>query len=81
LAKYNFRIAYRKGAKNARADALSKRLDFISKEDKTKTLLKEGEDGLEYSSEVAVVYEVIEDLAIEQRIRKVYKGDAKARIA
>jgi hypothetical protein len=60
---------------------LSKRLDFISKEDKTKTLLKKGEDGLEYSSKIAAVYKVIKDLAIKQRIRKAYKGDAKAKIA
>jgi hypothetical protein len=81
LAKYNFRIAYRKGTKNAKADALSRQLDFISKEDKTKTLFKKGKEGLEYSSEVAVVYKVIKDLAVEQRIHRAYKRDARVRIA
>jgi hypothetical protein len=81
LTKYNFRIAYKKGTKNARADALSRRLDFISKKDKTETLLKEGEDSLEYNSKVAVVYKVIKDPTIEQRIRNVYKGDAKVKMA
>jgi hypothetical protein len=81
LAKYNFRIAYRKGTKNAKADAFSRRLDFISKEDKTEIFLKKGEDSLEYSKEVAIVYKVIKDLATEQRIKNVYKGDAKVHIA
>jgi Integrase zinc binding domain len=79
--KYNFRIAYRKGTENAKADALSKRSDFIGKEDKQEILLKEGKDRLEYSSKVAVVYKVIKDLATKQQIRNVYKGDAKAKIA
>jgi hypothetical protein len=65
LAKYNFRIAYGKRTENARADALSRRLDFIRKEEKTKTLLKEGDDRLEYSNKIAVVYKVIEDLTIK----------------
>jgi hypothetical protein len=81
LAKYNFRIVYQKGTKNAKADALSKCLDFISKEDKTKTLLKEGRDSLKYSSKVVVIYKVIEDPTIKQQIQNVYKGDAKAQMA
>jgi hypothetical protein len=48
LAKYNFRITYRKGSKNARADALSQRTDYIGKTVKKETLLKEGDDYLEY---------------------------------
>jgi Integrase zinc binding domain len=81
LAKYNFRIAYKKGTKNAKADALSRRLDFIGKEDRTETLLKEGEDSLEYSSEIATIYKVIKDPTTKQRIWNVYKGDAKAQMA
>jgi hypothetical protein len=81
LAKYNFRIAYQKGTKNARADALSRRLDFISKEDKTKTLLREGSDSLEYSSKVVAIYKVIKDLTTKQQIRNVYKRDARVQIA
>jgi hypothetical protein len=81
FTKYNFRIAYKKEIKNAKANALSKRLDFISKEDKTKTLLKKGEDRLKYSKEVAVVYKVIEDLVAKQRIRNAYDKDVKVKIA
>ena len=77
MAKYNFRIAYRKGTKNAKADALSRRSDFISKTDRKEALLKEGENSLEYSSEIATVYEVIKDLAIKQRIKDMYLRDTK----
>jgi hypothetical protein len=81
LARYNFQIAYRKGTENARADALSRRSDFISKTNKKKTLLKERENGLEYSSKIATVFEVVEDPTIKQRIKSAYKKDAKARRA
>jgi hypothetical protein len=60
---------------------LSKRSDFIRKEDKKEKLFKSRKDKLEYSSKVAVVYKVVKDLIIKQRIQNVYKGDAKARIA
>jgi hypothetical protein len=53
----------------------------MSKEDKKETLFREGTDKLEYNSKVAVVYEVVEDLAIKQHIRNTYKGDARAKIA
>ena len=81
LAKYNFRIAYKKGTENARADALSRRLDFISKTDRREALLKEGENSLEYSSKIAIVYKVVEDPLIKQQIKNAYKGDAKAQRA
>jgi hypothetical protein len=51
---------------------LSKRLDFISKKDRTKTLFRRREDRLKYSSEIATVYKVIKDLAVKQQIRNVY---------
>ena len=66
LAKYNFRIAYKKGTENAKADALSRRSDFIGKTDKRKALLKERENSLEYSSKIAMVYKVVEDPLIKQ---------------
>jgi hypothetical protein len=81
LAKYNFRIVYKRRTKNAKADALSRRFDFISKEDKTKTLLKETKDSLEYNSEIAIIYKVVKDLATKQQIRDVYKGDTRAKMA
>jgi hypothetical protein len=81
LAKYNFKITYRKGTKNAKADAFSKRTDFIKKKDKTKTLLKERKKGLKYSNKVATIYEILKNLIIEQRIQDAYKGDTRAKIA
>jgi hypothetical protein len=60
---------------------LSKRLDFIGKEDKTETLLKERKDSLKYNNEVAVIYKVIKDLTTKQRIRNIYERDAKAKMA
>jgi hypothetical protein len=60
---------------------LSKRSDFIVKEDKREILFKEKEDSLEYSSKIIVVYKVIKDLATKQHVRNIYKGDAKAKIA
>jgi hypothetical protein len=60
---------------------LSRRSNFISKEDKREILLKERRDSLEYSKEIAVVYEIIKDLAIKQRIQSIYKRDARAKIA
>jgi RNase H-like domain found in reverse transcriptase/Reverse transcriptase (RNA-dependent DNA polymerase)/Integrase zinc binding domain/Chromo (CHRromatin Organisation MOdifier) domain/Retrotransposon gag protein len=81
LAKYNFKITYRKGTENARADALSRRSDFMGKTDRKETLLKEGDGGLEYSGEIATIFEVVEDPTIEQRIKDAYPGDAGARRA
>jgi hypothetical protein len=66
---------------NTKANALSRHLDFMNKEDKTKTLFKKGSKGLEYSSKVVTIYKVIEDLTTKQRIQNVYKGDAKVQIA
>jgi hypothetical protein len=76
LAKYNFKITYRKGTENARADALSRRSDFIGKTDRKEALLKKRDGSLEYNSEIAIVFEVVKDPTIEQRIKDAYLGDA-----
>jgi hypothetical protein len=81
LAKYNFCITYKKGIENARADALSRRSDFISKTDRKEALLKEGEDGLEYSREIATVFKVIKNPLLKQRIKDAYLRDARAQRA
>jgi Integrase zinc binding domain len=60
---------------------LSKRSNFIRKEDKREKLLKLRKDSLEYNSKVAVVYKVIKDPVIKQRIQDVYKDNTRARIA
>jgi Integrase zinc binding domain len=78
--RHKFRIVYKERTKNTKADALSKRSNFISKKDKKETLLRLRKDSLKYSSKVAVVYKVIKDLAIKQQIQNIYKGDTKAKI-
>jgi hypothetical protein len=75
LAKYNFKITYKKGTENAKANTLSKRFNFISKTDKKKTLLKERDSSLEYSNKIVTVFKVIKDLIIKQQIKDAYLGD------
>jgi hypothetical protein len=75
LAKYNFKITYKKGTENAKANALSKRSNFIRKTDKKKTLFKEGDSSLEYSSKIAIVFKVIKNLTIKQQIKDAYLRD------
>jgi len=60
---------------------LSQRSDFISKVDKKETLLKEGENSLEYSNEIATVFKVIKDPTIKQQIKDTYLRDAGAQQA
>ena len=43
LASYNFQIHYRKGSKNRRADALSRRSDLTTEETQERSLLQEKE--------------------------------------
>jgi hypothetical protein len=81
LARYNFRIAYRKGTENVKADALSRQADFMRKTEHKEALLKEGANSLEYSNKIAMVLEVIKDTAIEQQIREAYKEDIGAQRA
>jgi hypothetical protein len=81
LAKYNFKITYRKGTENARADALSRRSDFMGKTDRKEILFKERDDSLEYSSKIAIVFEVVKDPTIKQRIKDAYLRDTGAQHA
>jgi hypothetical protein len=78
LAKYNFRITYRKGTENAKANALSKRSDFISKTNRKEALLKEGDLRLKYSSKIAIVFKVVKDLTIKEQIKEAYYKDTSA---
>ena len=78
MAKYNFRITYRRGSKNARADALSRRTDYIGKTVRKETLFREGDDYLEYQGEIAATLTVIEDDTIERKIKEAYPRDARA---
>jgi hypothetical protein len=75
LAKYNFKITYKKGTENAKADALSKRSNFISKTNRKETLFRKGDSSLEYNSKIATVFEVIKDLTIKQQIKDAYLRD------
>ena len=81
MAKYNFRIAYKKGTENAKVNVLSKRSNFISKTKRKEALLKEGENSLEYNSKIATVYKVVKDLVIKQQIKDTYPRDTRARKA
>jgi hypothetical protein len=53
----------------------------MGKVDKKEILLKEREKGLEYSSEIAIVFKVIKDPTIKQQIKAVYEGDTRAQHA
>ena len=47
LASYNFVISYRKGLENARADALSRRTDYVRlKQERPRAILKTTEEGI-----------------------------------
>ena len=53
----------------------------MGKTERRKVLFKEGENSLDYSSKIAIVYKVVEDPLIKQQIKNVYKGDARAQRA
>ena len=53
IASYNFVIRYRKGSENGRADALSRREDYMSAlENKDHKILREDPDGLRYAGRI-----------------------------
>ena len=79
LAAYNFQIAYRKGSKNARADALSRRTDYVGpKQERPRAILKATEDGMEYNELLATI-SIVKDIDLEQRIKDAYKTDECAK--
>jgi hypothetical protein len=79
LASYNFTITYRKGSENARADALSRRTDYIGpKEERPRAILKETDAGIQYNELLATI-SIIEDTELETRLKKAYATDECAK--
>jgi hypothetical protein len=76
LSIYNFAILYRKGSKNAKADALSRREDYISKTVKRpKAILRQGKNGLKYNYEILATILVVENKELIKRIKGTYITD------
>ena len=79
LSKYDFKIVYRKGSENQRADALSRRADYMQGEEEVAhTILRQTDDGsLEYNRQIATLVKVMPGNWIE-RIKSAYDKDAMA---
>ena len=50
---------------NAKADALSRRSDFISKTKQREALFKKGDNSFKYNKEIVIAYKVIKNLTIK----------------
>ena len=75
LAAYNFTITYCKGSENTRADALSRRTDYIGpKQERPRAILKQTEVGLQYNELLATIA-IIEDIELEKRLKEAYGID------
>jgi hypothetical protein len=80
LSTYNFRIIYRKGSKNAKADALSRRSDYISQNIyKTYIIFRqEGEDIVYNRLELIAIVTINYELLLKE-LKEKYEKDAIAR--
>ncbi|KFZ16177.1 hypothetical protein V501_02352, partial [Pseudogymnoascus sp. VKM F-4519 (FW-2642)] len=79
LAAYNFTITYRKGSENARADALSRRTDYVGpKEERPRAILKKTDAGMQYNELLATIA-IVEDSELEQRLKDAYATDETAK--
>ena len=79
LAAYNFTITYRKGSENARADALSRRTDYVGpKEERPRAILKKTEEGMQYNELLATIA-IVEETELEERLKKAYATDECAK--
>jgi hypothetical protein len=79
LAAYNFTITYRKGSENARADALSRRTDYVGpKQDRPRAILKQIDKGMQYNELLATIA-VVEDTELEERLKNAYSTDECAK--
>ena len=75
LSAYDFRITYRKGSENGRADALSRQTEYEGyKVERERAILKQGPDGLVYNHELATIA-VIEDNTWENKLKEAYEKD------
>jgi hypothetical protein len=79
LAAYNFTITYRKGSENARADALSRRTDYVRpKEERPRAILKKTDEGMQYNELLATIA-IVEDTELETRLKEAYATDECAK--
>jgi len=79
LATFNFRIQYRKGSENDRADALSRRTDYMKGEVKEKqAVLRQDADGTMTVNRIAATFSVHDD-ALRSEIRAALEHDATAK--
>ncbi|KFY69492.1 hypothetical protein V496_00198 [Pseudogymnoascus sp. VKM F-4515 (FW-2607)] len=79
LATYNFTITYRKGSENRRADALSRRTDYIRpKEERPRAILKKTDAGIQYNELLATI-SIVENTELEKRLKKAYAIDECAK--
>ena len=77
LAAYNFKIHYRKGSLNGKADALSRRADHMRDIPKTEdhVLRINNDDTMEYNRKELLATFQIENQEWEERIRKALETD------
>ena len=80
LSSFNFEIHYRKGSENAKADALSRRPDYMGNKPKTiSSILEQHQDGkLTYNHRLLAATLVIGNNELEERIKMAYQKDSHA---
>jgi hypothetical protein len=72
-------ISYYKGSKNARADALSRRTDYVSlKEERPRAILKKTDTGMQYNELLATIA-IVEDTELKKRLKDAYAIDECAK--
>jgi hypothetical protein len=79
MAPFNFKIVYRKGSENTKADVLSRRADYLrDKEEVSYTIFIRGEDSLTYNRPELAATFVVSEAKDLVKIREVYTSDAQA---
>ena len=80
MSRYNFKITYRKGSENAKADALSRRSDYIKdKETVSHAIFEDNGEALMYNHPELNATLQVEDTQTLENIRQAYANDATAR--
>ena len=80
LARYNFRISYVKGTENGRADALSRKPEYLeNKRHVSHAILTADESGLHYNTPQLAATVRIEPNEWDKEIRRAYRTDAMAK--
>ena len=80
LATYNFRISYVKGSENARADALSRKPEYlINKTSESRAILKSDGETLVFNKQQIAATSMLRGDEWTQRIKEQYDKDAVAK--